>query len=94
MLAATQASVPLWTWVFFVLAIGATLAVISFGLRRANVGRSSRASRRTKGLSPEQQAFQEEMRLMLEVRLRERLSAELQQESAGEPSNDKVAGEP
>jgi hypothetical protein len=71
MLATASASVPLWTWLFFAGAIVAVLVLMSVGLRRSGFGGATgRRSARSRGLSAEQLAFQDEMRLMLEARLR------------------------
>jgi hypothetical protein len=71
MLATASASVPLWTWLFFGGSIIAVLVLMTFGLRRSGLGGATgRRSARSKGLSAEQLAFQDEMRLMLEARLR------------------------
>jgi hypothetical protein len=69
-LASSQGSVPLWAWVFLVLTMLALVVLVSVGMQRARGARDGGKGRR--GLSPEQQAFQEEMRLMLETRLQER----------------------
>lgn len=70
---AAQVSVPLWAWVFFAVALLVMVVVASIGMQRARAGRPGGAGRRVPGgLTPEQRAFQDEMRLMLEVRLQER----------------------
>jgi hypothetical protein len=73
MLATASASVPLWTWLFFGGSIVVLLVLMSVGLRRSSRGGAAgRPAARSRGLSAEQRAFQDEMRLMLEARLREK----------------------
>lgn len=72
MVAAAPASVPLWTWVFFAVMVLVVVVVASIGMQRARAGRPGGGARVAGGLTPEQRAFQDEMRMMLEVRLQER----------------------
>ena len=75
-LAAQQLTIPAWSWLFLALVLIVVVVVLSVGVRRMSGGQAVRSSRRgSQGLTTEQQAFQDEMRLMLEARLREREEA-------------------
>lgn len=70
---AAQVSVPVWAWVFFAIVLLVVVLVASVGMQRARSGRPGGAGgKAARGLTPEQRAFQDEMRLMLEARLQER----------------------
>jgi hypothetical protein len=86
---AAQVSVPVWAWVFFVVALLVMVAVASIGMQRARAGRPGGArARAPRGLTPEQRAFQDEMRLMLEVRLQERYGKD--EDAPAEPPSEQA----
>jgi|HubBroStandDraft_1064217.scaffolds.fasta_scaffold98440_3 hypothetical protein len=90
-LAAQQVTTPVWTWVFFTLVLVAVVLVLGVGLRKMREARTTQQSRReARGLTPQQKAFQDEMRLMLQLRVQGQQDAP----SAGEPSDDRGAGTP
>lgn len=65
-------SVPAWAWVFFAVTLAVIIVLTSYGMSRAR-GHSGRPTRPEKaGLTAEQRAFQEEMKLQLQLRLQER----------------------
>jgi hypothetical protein len=75
-LAAQQLTTPTWTWVFFGLVLLAVVLLMGFALRKFGGSRSAQRSRRSgRGLTAEQLAFQEEMRLMLQLRMQARSKA-------------------
>ncbi len=86
-LAAQQVSTPMWAWVFLALVVLVVLALMSLAMRRLGVVRTKQRSQR--GLTSEQQAFQQEMMLLLQSRLQERIAAASAPADEGEiPASD------